>query len=97
MREAVGRRVKLSLRRRVQLEVKGDKWESRVLVSVTKPPVQTGSSLLPLNTTEEEKEDGRTAGNSVASIVSLGPLPVGGACMVGSLRGVIVSPPGGTQ
>ncbi|XP_029919534.1 F-actin-uncapping protein LRRC16A isoform X2 [Myripristis murdjan] len=31
MREAVGRRVKLSLRRRVQLEVKGDKLENRVL------------------------------------------------------------------
>lgn len=33
MREAVGRRVKLTLRRRVQLEVKGDKVENRVLVS----------------------------------------------------------------
>lgn len=33
VREAVGRRVKLTLRRRVQLEVKGDKVENRVLVS----------------------------------------------------------------
>ncbi|XP_071403379.1 F-actin-uncapping protein LRRC16A-like [Centroberyx affinis] len=31
MREAVGRRVKLSLKRKVQLEVKGDKVENRVL------------------------------------------------------------------
>uniref|UniRef100_A0A8C2WPP7 CARMIL pleckstrin homology domain-containing protein n=1 Tax=Cyclopterus lumpus TaxID=8103 RepID=A0A8C2WPP7_CYCLU len=31
VREAVGRRVKLTLRRRVQLEVKGDKLENRVL------------------------------------------------------------------
>ncbi|XP_068567524.1 F-actin-uncapping protein LRRC16A isoform X2 [Cebidichthys violaceus] len=31
MREAVGRRVKLTLRRKVQLEVKGDKLENRVL------------------------------------------------------------------
>ncbi|KAM7384850.1 hypothetical protein PAMA_011960 [Pampus argenteus] len=31
VREAVGRRVKLTLRRRVQLEVKGDKVENRVL------------------------------------------------------------------
>ncbi|KAI4817842.1 hypothetical protein KUCAC02_011215, partial [Chaenocephalus aceratus] len=31
VREAVGRRVKLTLRRKVQLEVKGDKVESRVL------------------------------------------------------------------
>ncbi|KAM6903853.1 F-actin-uncapping protein LRRC16A [Lycodopsis pacificus] len=31
MREAVGRRVKLTLRHRVQLEVKGDKLENRVL------------------------------------------------------------------
>ncbi|KAM3596683.1 uncharacterized protein V6R79_019047 [Siganus canaliculatus] len=31
LREAVGRRVKLTLRRRVQLEVKGDKVETRVL------------------------------------------------------------------
>lgn len=33
VREAVGRRVKLILRRSVQLEVKGDKVENRVLVS----------------------------------------------------------------
>lgn len=33
VREAVGRRVKLVLRRLVQLEVKGDKVENRVLVS----------------------------------------------------------------
>lgn len=33
VREAVGRRVKLTLRRKVQLEVKGDKVENRVLVS----------------------------------------------------------------
>uniref|UniRef100_A0A3B3TIQ1 Capping protein regulator and myosin 1 linker 1 n=1 Tax=Poecilia latipinna TaxID=48699 RepID=A0A3B3TIQ1_9TELE len=33
VREAVGRRVKLALRRKVQLEVKGDKVENRVLVS----------------------------------------------------------------
>uniref|UniRef100_A0A3Q3XF12 CARMIL C-terminal domain-containing protein n=1 Tax=Mola mola TaxID=94237 RepID=A0A3Q3XF12_MOLML len=33
VREAVGRRVKLTLRRRVQLEVKGDKVENRVLVT----------------------------------------------------------------
>jgi len=33
VREAVGRRVKLTLRRKVQLEVKGDKLENRVLVS----------------------------------------------------------------
>lgn len=33
VRDAVGRRVKLTLRRRVQLEVKGDKVENRVLVS----------------------------------------------------------------
>uniref|UniRef100_A0A671TH92 F-actin-uncapping protein LRRC16A-like n=1 Tax=Sparus aurata TaxID=8175 RepID=A0A671TH92_SPAAU len=32
VREAVGRRVKLTLRRKVQLEVKGDKVENRVLV-----------------------------------------------------------------
>lgn len=32
VRETVGRTVQLSLRRRVQLEVKGDKVESRVLV-----------------------------------------------------------------
>lgn len=32
VQETVGRTVKLSLRRRVQLEVKGDKVESRVLV-----------------------------------------------------------------
>ncbi|XP_034535000.1 F-actin-uncapping protein LRRC16A, partial [Notolabrus celidotus] len=31
VREAVGRRVKLTLRRKVQLEVKGDKVENRVL------------------------------------------------------------------
>uniref|UniRef100_A0A3B3C2P2 CARMIL pleckstrin homology domain-containing protein n=1 Tax=Oryzias melastigma TaxID=30732 RepID=A0A3B3C2P2_ORYME len=34
VREAVGRRVKLTLRRNVQLEVKGEKVENRVLVSV---------------------------------------------------------------
>lgn len=33
VREAVGRRVKLTLRQKVQLEVKGDKVENRVLVS----------------------------------------------------------------
>uniref|UniRef100_A0A3B5MWB9 CARMIL C-terminal domain-containing protein n=1 Tax=Xiphophorus couchianus TaxID=32473 RepID=A0A3B5MWB9_9TELE len=33
VREAVGRKVKLALRRKVQLEVKGDKVENRVLVS----------------------------------------------------------------
>lgn len=33
VREAVGRRVKLTLRRKVQLEVKGDKVENKVLVS----------------------------------------------------------------
>lgn len=33
VREAVGRRVKLTLKRKVQLEVKGDKVENRVLVS----------------------------------------------------------------
>lgn len=33
VRDAVGRKVKLSLRRRVKLEIKGDKTENRVLVS----------------------------------------------------------------
>lgn len=33
VRDAAGRGVKLTLGRRVQLEVKGDKLESRVLVS----------------------------------------------------------------
>ncbi|GLD59506.1 F-actin-uncapping protein LRRC16A-like isoform X2 [Lates japonicus] len=33
VREAVGRRVKLTLRLKVQLEVKGDKVEKRVLLS----------------------------------------------------------------
>lgn len=33
MRDAVGRKVKLSLRKRVKLEIKGDKTENRVLVS----------------------------------------------------------------
>lgn len=33
VREAVGRAVKLTLRRKVQLEVKADKVENRVLVS----------------------------------------------------------------
>lgn len=33
VREAVGRKVKLSLRRRVKLEIKGDRTENRVLVS----------------------------------------------------------------
>uniref|UniRef100_A0A3B4BGU0 CARMIL C-terminal domain-containing protein n=1 Tax=Periophthalmus magnuspinnatus TaxID=409849 RepID=A0A3B4BGU0_9GOBI len=35
VRDAVGRKVKLSLRRRVKLEIKGDKTENRVLVSLT--------------------------------------------------------------
>lgn len=33
VRDAVGRKVKLSLRKRVKLEIKGDKTENRVLVS----------------------------------------------------------------
>lgn len=33
VRDAVGRKVKLSLRKRVKLEIKGDKMENRVLVS----------------------------------------------------------------
>ena len=32
VRDAIGRKVKLSLRRRVKLEIKGDKTENRVLV-----------------------------------------------------------------
>lgn len=46
--------MKLSLRRRVQLEVKGDKWENRVLVSVAarpptdRPKQDVTSCLLPL-------------------------------------------------
>uniref|UniRef100_A0A3B4ZWT7 Capping protein regulator and myosin 1 linker 1 n=1 Tax=Stegastes partitus TaxID=144197 RepID=A0A3B4ZWT7_9TELE len=35
VRDAVGRKVKLSLRKRVKLEIKGDKMENRVLVSST--------------------------------------------------------------
>lgn len=34
VRDAVGRKVKLSLRKRVKLEIKGDKTENRVLVSL---------------------------------------------------------------
>lgn len=37
VRDALGRKVKLSLRRRVKLEIKGDKTENRVLVSQLLP------------------------------------------------------------
>lgn len=54
VREAVGRRVKLSLRRRVQLEVKGDKWENRVLVSVAAHRPTSRNRVWPPATEEED-------------------------------------------
>uniref|UniRef100_A0A8C5GQE8 CARMIL C-terminal domain-containing protein n=1 Tax=Gouania willdenowi TaxID=441366 RepID=A0A8C5GQE8_GOUWI len=49
-RDAVGRKVKLSLRKRVKLEIKGDKTENRVLLLVE---YERGSFSLKLLSTEE--------------------------------------------
>uniref|UniRef100_A0A3Q2PG90 CARMIL C-terminal domain-containing protein n=1 Tax=Fundulus heteroclitus TaxID=8078 RepID=A0A3Q2PG90_FUNHE len=53
VREAVGRRVKLTLRRKIQLEVKGDKVENRVLVSESCSEHERGPWSLRLGSVEE--------------------------------------------
>ncbi|TWW79459.1 F-actin-uncapping protein LRRC16A, partial [Takifugu flavidus] len=51
VRDAVGRKVKLSLRKRVKLEIKGDKTENRVLSNCARTLLNTGQviSMEPLD------------------------------------------------